>query len=309
MKPNSRNFFRKCEKKLIKLFTIPPLSEWWRPHFKVVNKDILTCTTSLSTNCSYQLYGWAPVKVSEQPVHCRWVPMRRQQRLWRQHWRARLSWVVWQSSFFLLVFFQWLSPTIQDGCCITVTQKVLIHRSSSLATVRADKSLILNEILSSPSELFIINKKLSVYPVNSGKKKCYLWHSFKLQSALWVFLWEVWEGYNSPHHHTFISYHRWKSLVDSLLLTDKTSCSEGEVQCDNFICIEEAWVCDGDDDCQDGFDERNCGRLLMMRQSFVSAVSSWPVLFPLQCQWHVRCHLWLCLRSSVLSSMRCFMIV
>lgn len=160
-------------KKLIKLFTIPPLSEWWRPHFKVVNKDILTCTTSLSTNCSYQLYGWAPVKVSEQPVHCRWVPMRRQQRLWRQHWRARLSWVVWQSSFFLLVFFQWLSPTIQDGCCITVTQKVLIHRSSSLAavSVRADKSLILNEILSSPSELFIINENLSVYPVNSREKK------------------------------------------------------------------------------------------------------------------------------------------
>ncbi|XP_076460131.1 uncharacterized protein LOC143293107 [Babylonia areolata] len=38
----------------------------------------------------------------------------------------------------------------------------------------------------------------------------------------------------------------------------KVECSAGEVQCDNFRCIEETWLCDGSDDCGTNWDEHNC---------------------------------------------------
>ncbi|KAK7474737.1 hypothetical protein BaRGS_00034030 [Batillaria attramentaria] len=42
---------------------------------------------------------------------------------------------------------------------------------------------------------------------------------------------------------------------------DKVQCPAGEVQCDNFLCIEETWLCDEDNDCRDGWDEKNCTTL------------------------------------------------
>merc|ERR1711879_750500 len=32
----------------------------------------------------------------------------------------------------------------------------------------------------------------------------------------------------------------------------------GQVQCDNFLCIENTWICDGDNDCKENTDEENC---------------------------------------------------
>ncbi|XP_025094410.1 sortilin-related receptor-like [Pomacea canaliculata] len=37
-----------------------------------------------------------------------------------------------------------------------------------------------------------------------------------------------------------------------------TTCRPGQVQCDNR-CIEESWLCDGEIDCNDAVDEKNCG--------------------------------------------------
>ena len=44
-----------------------------------------------------------------------------------------------------------------------------------------------------------------------------------------------------------------------LVCADKNTCPPGEVQCDNYLCIEETWLCDGDNDCKDHWDEENCG--------------------------------------------------
>ena len=39
---------------------------------------------------------------------------------------------------------------------------------------------------------------------------------------------------------------------------DPLGCQPNEFQCDNNQCVGKAWICDSDDDCGDGSDERNC---------------------------------------------------
>jgi hypothetical protein len=38
----------------------------------------------------------------------------------------------------------------------------------------------------------------------------------------------------------------------------KFLCEPNEFKCDNDRCVQKQWLCDGDDDCGDGSDERNC---------------------------------------------------
>ena len=42
----------------------------------------------------------------------------------------------------------------------------------------------------------------------------------------------------------------------------RPTCPPGEMQCRNGMCVNEAWRCDGDDDCEDGDDERDCRKSL-----------------------------------------------
>ena len=41
-------------------------------------------------------------------------------------------------------------------------------------------------------------------------------------------------------------------------------CSRSFWKCPNEKCIPKNYVCNGEDDCGDGSDERNCGKLVIM---------------------------------------------
>ncbi|GAA6084184.1 low-density lipoprotein receptor-related protein 1B, partial, partial [Tachysurus ichikawai] len=38
----------------------------------------------------------------------------------------------------------------------------------------------------------------------------------------------------------------------------ETHCAQDQFQCHNNLCISAKWLCDGQEDCKTGEDERNC---------------------------------------------------
>lgn len=59
----------------------------------------------------------------------------------------------------------------------------------------------------------------------------------------------------------------WKSdmlclseCIERLSFVEKAVCVFGQKSCDNGHCIMSEWFCDGDKDCPNGEDEKNCGK-------------------------------------------------
>ena len=49
-------------------------------------------------------------------------------------------------------------------------------------------------------------------------------------------------------------------------------CPMGNWKCANGICVPSLYVCDGEDNCGDGSDERNCRKLVIMTVVLVVVV-------------------------------------
>ena len=49
-------------------------------------------------------------------------------------------------------------------------------------------------------------------------------------------------------------------------------CTADELRCRNGKCVKRIWICDGEDDCEDGTDELTCGKILQAMCLFMSEV-------------------------------------
>lgn len=49
------------------------------------------------------------------------------------------------------------------------------------------------------------------------------------------------------------------SIIFCIILDESGMCEPNQFRCDNRHCVLKSWLCDSDDDCGDGSDERGCG--------------------------------------------------
>ena len=60
----------------------------------------------------------------------------------------------------------------------------------------------------------------------------------------------------SSHHHDATVY------LSTMISASDLTCAPNQFQCNNLKCIENDFVCDGEDDCEDDSDELKCREYL-----------------------------------------------
>ena len=70
---------------------------------------------------------------------------------------------------------------------------------------------------------------------------------------------------SSSMNYTYYHYHYYYFnqviyFLVTLVLFINIGCDSNEFTCQNGNCIRDSWKCDGDNDCGDGSDERDCGK-------------------------------------------------
>ena len=77
------------------------------------------------------------------------------------------------------------------------------------------------------------------------------------------------------HKQTFFYF--WATHAKYTLQTENQTtqthpeCTQGDFKCDSGICIPGIWLCDGQDDCKDGSDERACSNSQQQQQTSSSS--------------------------------------
>ena len=61
----------------------------------------------------------------------------------------------------------------------------------------------------------------------------------------------------------------------------RDECASHEFECDNAMCITVDSVCDGNDDCVDGSDERNCSTFCCLHSLCMMLNSNMTSLLPI----------------------------